>query len=118
MDELELLKERAKTLGIKHSPNIGVDGLREKIEAKLAGTAEDESDSAEPINKLTPGQARANAHLEEMKLIRLRIANMNPAKADLNGEIFTVANKVIGTVRKFVPYGDATENGYHVPNVI
>lgn len=108
MDELELLKQRADTMGIKYSPNIGVDTLKAKIEEA----------QAEPVKEQTLGQLRAEANLEEMKLIRVRIANMNPAKADLNGEIFTVANKIIGTVRKFVPYGEATDNGYHIPNVI
>lgn len=115
MDELELLKQRADTMGIKYSPNIGVDTLKAKIEEAQNPTA---ATAAEPTKELTPGQLRQEANLEEMKLIRLRIANLNPAKADLNGEIFTVANKIIGTVRKFVPYGEATDNGYHVPNVI
>lgn len=52
---------------------------------------------------------------EQMKLIRLRITNMDPKKADLQGEIFTVANEYLGTVRKFIPYGEVTDGGYHVP---
>ena len=53
-----------------------------------------------------------------MILIRCRIANLNPSKRDLRGEIFTVANKYVGTVRKFIPYGEATDNGYHIPHII
>lgn len=52
---------------------------------------------------------------EQMKLIRLRITNMDPKKSDLHGEIFTVANEYLGTVRKFIPYGEVTDGGYHVP---
>lgn len=52
---------------------------------------------------------------EQMRLIRLRITNMDPKKSDLQGEIFTVANEYLGTVRKFIPYGEVTDEGYHVP---
>lgn len=55
---------------------------------------------------------------ECMKLIRCQIYNNNPAKNDLKGEIFSVGNKYVGTVRKFIPYGDVTENGYHVPKIL
>lgn len=58
---------------------------------------------------------RQKLHNDKMKLVRLRITNLNPAKKDLPGEIFTVANEILGTVRKFIPYGEATDNGYHVP---
>ena len=52
---------------------------------------------------------------EKMKLVRLRITNLDPKKKDLPGEILTVGNEYLGTVRKFVPFGEATDNGYHVP---
>ena len=50
-----------------------------------------------------------------MRLVRLRITNMDPKKKDLPGEILTVANDYLGTVRKFIPFGEVTDNGYHVP---
>lgn len=55
---------------------------------------------------------------ECLKLVRCQIYNNNPAKNDLKGEIFSVGNKYIGTVKKFIPYGEATENGYHIPQVL
>jgi hypothetical protein len=55
---------------------------------------------------------------ESMALVRCRITNLNPSKKDLPGEIFTVANRFIGTVRKYVPYGEVTDNGYHLPKCI
>ena len=116
MDELELLKQRADTLGIKYSPNIGVDTLKQKIEEKLAGNKSSEPEVVE--GEETHAQIRQRMQVEEMKLVRLRIANLNPDKKDLHGEIFTVANKFLGTVRKFIPYGEATDNGYHVPYVL
>jgi hypothetical protein len=53
-----------------------------------------------------------------MKLVRCRIQNLDPKKKDLHGEIFTVGNEVLGTVSKFIPYGEVTDEGYHVPYCI
>lgn len=61
---------------------------------------------------------RSVLHERHMKLIRIRVTCMNPAKKELKGEFFTVANKHLGNVTKFVPFGEATENGYHVPEII
>lgn len=63
-------------------------------------------------------QMRSDIRAEQLRLVRLRITNLNPSKAQLHGEIFTVANRYIGNVKKFIPYGEATDNGYHVPWVI
>jgi hypothetical protein len=51
----------------------------------------------------------------ELALVRLRITNLDPKKKDLPGEILTVANEYLGTVRKYIPYGEVTDNGFHVP---
>lgn len=123
-EALELLKRKADTMGIKYGPRIGVDALRGKINAALndepGGDSDDEAEAK--VETLTKAQREAKMRSEiqdeSMKLIRVRIANMNPTKRDLQGEIFTVANRFIGTVCKFIPYGEATENGYHVPKVI
>ena len=54
----------------------------------------------------------------EMALVRCRITNLDPKKKDLPGEIFTVANEYIGTVRKYIPYGEQSDDGWHVPMCI
>ena len=41
---------------------------------------------------------------------------MNPAKKDWSGEIFTVGNSAVGTIKKFVPFN--AEEGWHVPRMI
>jgi len=53
-----------------------------------------------------------------LALVRCRISNLDPKKADLPGEIITVGNSQIGVVRKFVPFGEQTDNGYHIPKII
>jgi hypothetical protein len=134
---LDVLKQRAALMGIKHSNNISVAALKAKIEAKLAG--EEEAASADESQEEAPAAEQAAAladgslapaapkkvqtlreflHEREMKLIRLRITNLDPKKASLPGEIFTFANEVLGGVRKYVPYGEVTDNGYHVPYCI
>lgn len=112
-DEKALLVARAKTLGISHSPNIGVDKLRERIDEHLQASA------TAPTNGALVGNSRMERRREATRLIRVRITNLDPNKKNLPGEIFTVANDEIGTVKKYIPYeGKFSENGYHVPYVI
>jgi len=124
--ELSMLKQRADMMGIKYSNRIGIEALREKINAKLEGRSEEptegaENETQEQVNALAPDKPvkketlRQKLHREQMKLVRLRITNMNPKKANIPGEIITVGNRYLGTVRKYIPFGEATENGYHVP---
>lgn len=71
--------------------------------------------------KIQPGKTptlRQHLYNEQMKLVRLRIQNLDPKKADLNGEILTVANKHLGTIKRFVPYGEVTDDGWHLPYII
>lgn len=116
--ELAALKERAKMMGLKLSPKIGLEKLKAKIEAKLNPTVEEDIDPGEETEVQRKARIRKKQIAEQMVLIRCRIANLNPSKRDLRGEIFTVANKYVGTVRKFIPYGEATDNGYHIPHII
>lgn len=122
--ELSLLKQRASMMGITFSNNIGLEKLRERIAEKLQ--EEDKSVENEEV-KLSSGERvlvrktktlRQKLIDENMRLIRLRIANLDPKKKDLPGEILTVANEHLGTVKKYVPFGEVTENGYHVPYCI
>ena len=122
--ELEVLKQRATLMNIKFSNNISVEKLREKIEA---AQAKDEPEVKESVvnplgekqeagvKKMTLGQ---KIRAEQTRLIRVRIQNLDPKKKDLPGEIITVANEYMGTVRKFVPFGEVTDNGYHIPYCI
>ena len=110
VSELDILKQQADTLGIKYSPNIGVETLKNKISAVIEAPVEEKTET----QKVDARQALWN---DAMRLVRLEIHNVNPAKSSLKGEFFTVANKIIGKVTKFVPYGDAGKS-YHVPNCI
>lgn len=129
VDELALLKERAKQMGIPFSNNISLETLRKRISDKMEGKDVPE------VNPLTGDveiaaitaapkklDAKQNAlalrklmHREQMKLVRVRITNMDPKKKDLPGEIWTVANEYLGNVRKMIPYGEQTDDGFHIP---
>jgi hypothetical protein len=110
VSELDILKQQADTLGIKYSPNIGVETLKNKISAVIEAPAEEKTETQKV-------DARQELWNDAMRLVRLEIHNVNPAKSSLKGEFYTVANKIIGKVTKFVPYGDAGKS-YHVPNCI
>lgn len=124
-DQLTMLKQRARMMGIPFSNNISIETLKAKIEAKMNGevdpiqkadSLEEENLLQDPVNVPVKAETlRQRLHRENMRLIRLRIVNLDPKKKDLPGEIFTVANEVLGTVRKYVPFGEVTEDGYHVP---
>ena len=121
--ELDMLKSRAKLMGITFSNNIGLDALKAKIEEhKQASVTKTQINEQQPEaqteNQKKKGKTlslRAHLQKEKMKLVRLRITNLDPKKKDLPGEILTTGNEYLGTVRKFVPFGEATDNGYHVP---
>lgn len=122
--ELEVLKQRATLMNIKFSNNISVEKLREKIEAAQAKDEPEVTEAAvnplganqeAGVKKMTLGQ---KIRAEQTRLIRVRIQNLDPKKKDLPGEIITVANEYMGTVRKFVPFGEVTDNGYHIPYCI
>lgn len=128
LDELTVLKERATKMGIQFHPNIGVETLRERINAKLEGQDAPEEPSqvmsaaqlhqqAIPITKKeTIAQRNQRLRREAGKLVRVRVNCMNPAKSDYEGEIFTVSNAVVGTFRKYVPYNN--EEGWHIPKIM
>lgn len=118
LDPLALLQNRAQLLGVAYDEGDDVDTLRQKIKDAVEGKVPVASAPA-PQQSLTKAQKmaakRQQMYLEQMRLVRLRITNLNPTKADLTGEIFSFSNKYLGTVRRFVPYGEATDNGWHLP---
>ena len=129
VDELTLLKERAKQMGIPFSNNISLETLRKRIADKMEGKDEPEvnplagdSEIAAITSAPKKLDAKQNAlalrklmQREQMKLVRVRITNMDPKKKDLPGEIWTVSNEYLGNVRKMIPYGEQTDDGYHIP---
>ena len=114
-DELTTLKARADTLGLKYHPSISLEKLREKLTAALADAPAAEPEVGE-LEEESLNARRARKRKEANQLIRIRVACMNPAKKEWEGELFTAGNSLVGSFTKFVPF-DA-EDGWHVPKII
>lgn len=122
--ELSVLKERATKLGVPFSANIGVETLRDKVNAFL--NDEPAPAAAAPVatgvidtslyQQETPNQIRMRKRKEANRLVRVRVMNRNPAMKDYTGDWYCVSNSVVGDIRKFVAYD--TEDGFHVPYMI
>ena len=116
--ELENLKSRAEKLGVKFHPSISAEKLREKIKAHQAdgeGEAGEVGPKAEDTTE-NPSLKKLRLKREALKLVRVRITCMNPAKKEWEGEIITVANNAVGTVKRYVPFN--TEDGWHVEHIL
>ena len=117
-DELDALKARANLLGVKFHPSISLEKLREKVNAAVTseGETEEAANSPSETKEETIGEKRKRLKAEALKLIRIRLTCLNPAKKEWEGEIITVGNSLIGSVKKFVPFN--ADDGWHVPYVI
>ena len=117
-DELEALKARANLLGVKFHPSISLEKLREKVNAAVTseGKAEEPSNSSPETKEETIGEKRKRLKAEALKLVRIRLTCLNPAKKEWEGEIITVANNAVGTVKRYVPFN--TEDGWHVEHIL
>lgn len=129
--EKQLLMAQAKVMGLSVSNNITVEKLRERIaehtakpadtDVVTAGAAaaeiEELGEHAIPATKSIHA-LRKEMRQEAMALVRVRIGNMDPKKAGLQGEIHAVHNDLIGTIKHMVPYGDITENGWLLPKIM
>lgn len=132
LEEMRLLKERAELMGVKFHPSIKIETLRQKVKDALEGKKPSKKDEAEAQAQAlwknqknvtldvdeTDQELRTRIQRDALRLRRCKIYNLNPSKNDLRGEIITVASGLIGTIRKFIPFGETTDNGYHIPNVI
>ena len=132
IDELSMLKQRADIMGISYHPNIKLEKLKAKLAEKMEGVVDEYADeeaetiaAAEeamaadtftPMVRETPAQLKAKRKQESLRLVRIRIACMNPVKANMKGDIFSVGNSEIGMIKKYVPFN--AEQGWHVPNII
>lgn len=134
VSELDALKARATQIGLKFHPSIGLESLRNKVNAALAGeevTDEDEEDddveeAAKPSSiprpqvsaptkpaALTKEERRVQNYNDARKLVRVRVTCMNPMKKEWQGEQFSVANRNI-SINRFVPF----ETEWHVEQLL
>lgn len=115
-DELSTLKARADLLGISYHPSIGVEKLREKLAAALEENEPKNEGTGIGAPAESADQKRLRLLQEATKLVRIRVTCMNPAKKEWEGEIITVGNNVVGTLKKYIPFN--ADEGWHVPNIM
>lgn len=113
VDELTTLKARADMIGVKYHPSISLEKLRDKVNAAIEPNKE-ESDTVSDAK--TEATKRAYLQKKANELVRIRVTCMNPAKKEWEGEIFTVGNSTVGTLKKYVPFN--VDDGWHVPRMI
>jgi hypothetical protein len=122
--ELDTLKQRANTMGIKFHHKIGVDKLKILIDNKLNGSGIDSTAAKKILSPkkeeplfLTHAQftaEQAGARRRDInRLVRVRVTCMNPNKSSWEGEIISVGSAKLGTLKKYVPFN--SEEGWHIP---
>ncbi len=105
-EQLAQLKAQADALGINYSPNISAATLSQRIQ--------DYTSKQETVSSSSEDTSRSAVIAEASKLIRCQITPMDKAKSNYDGEVFTVGNAVVPTMKKFVQFGVPT----HVPKMI
>lgn len=144
MTAIEDLRDVATQMGVKFSGNTGLETLKGKILATFDapktkaeidfGGHDEPIEIAKPLvnKKLTVSELiamdatqiddvnlrRQVIRAQATKLVRVRITNLDPGDAALNGAIITVYSKYTGKVSKYVPFGEESIHGYHVPQMI
>ena len=122
--ELQSLKAKADVMGIKYHPATGLKKLRDLVNAKLDPDSVPDKPSKSKAKKeevvvkkeLTQAERAARNRQTANALVRVKIMCMNPNKKNWPGQFISVANKSIGTIRKFIPFN--ADDGYHIPQVL
>jgi hypothetical protein len=99
----------------KHLESIGIEVdldllLQESIQKVEAEVEEQMKEEEKEANEKTLAEKKK----EMNKLIRCIITNMDPNMKDWRGEIFTVGNAKLGSIKKYVPFGVE----WHIPEII
>ena len=122
--ELDELKARADLMGVTYHPSIGLEKLREKVNAAVNSKPTDDApvqdtgptEVAAVATQETENQRRLRRKREASELVRIRLTCMNPNKREWEGEIFSAGNSLVGTFTKYVPFN--VDDGWHVPQII
>lgn len=116
------LKKQADLLGVSYKSNTSYATLQKAVQEKLNTPLSDESD--EGIAPDEAAKAIATSKVAEggltdfdkaMKLVRVIITPMEATKAaNIESEILTAGNSVVGTVRRLVYFGEP----WHVEQIL
>lgn len=128
VDLVAVARRQADILGVTYKDADSADLIAYKVELAMAaneaaaGVGSTIATATTAVETKSDGKPevtlRQKIWLEEMKLVRVRITNMDDKDKNLGGDWYSVSNDYIGDVIKFIPYGNATEEGYHIPYCI
>lgn len=104
--ELQLLKEKADSLGVEYKSNVSTKTL-----TKLIREFEEQE---EQDDGLTDNERIKRTLDEATKLVRVIITPMDSTKRDYQGDVFSAGNSVVPTMTKYIPFGVE----WHVPQII
>lgn len=105
-------------------PDFGGEDFDESEIQSTAGPAKtgptmEEILEMDPNEITDPQLLRQVVRAKALRMHRVKITNLDPADAQLNGAIVTAVNKFTGKVAKYVPYGDdEAPNGYHIQEIL
>lgn len=111
-DKLEALKKQATELGISYAASIGEATLEQRIKDKLAEESVSSTGLKEEDNRRLP--INKQLRQEALKLERVIVTCLDPMYAKYPSQLFQVGNRVIGTIKKVVPFG----REFHVPTAL
>lgn len=111
---LRSLKTKADMLGLTYHPSIGLDKLKEKVDAKMAEQPKSDPIDAGQVPVLDAAQGRNSKRKDATQLVRVMVTTRDPNKKDWPGEILSAGNSTLGFFKKYIPYG--TE--WHVPKIL
>lgn len=143
IDNIEEARKLATEANISFSGNTGLNTLKKKLIAeclKATNNEEEKEEEDEEEIQIAPALVKTNkadidystrdpnkepnsairrmiVRAKALKLVRVRITTLDPSEASVNGTFITVCNKYLNFT-KYIPFGDETDNGYHVPNII
>ena len=112
-NQKEALIEQGKELGLNIHPNTSLENMVQMVNQGLIYKHHNAPDA--PVEQVVH-KDKNMARREAMRLIRVRVANMDPTKKKASGQIFAFSNSVVGTIKKFVPFD--LEEGFHIPQVL
>lgn len=126
-EEKAVLRARLKTMGQTPSNNASLETLRAQLQSAMSGNAAPTEKVAQPMPgtdtasesaPTKPVSLHSYLRAKATKLRRVRITCHNPNKRDLPGEFFTVGNNFMGAIKRYVPFGETTDNGWHIEQAI
>lgn len=133
------LRDFATSLGIEFAPNISGTKLRQRIEDTL--TEHDAMDKLEayleavgsnevqetvqvaveaPVKPSKQRSFAARTKASANALVRFKLVCNDPSKANIPGEYFCIGNRVMGTIKRYIPYSQEfyDDKGWHAEKAV